>query len=96
MAHKQPISDAKRRRQLEAARAKAVAARRERQLLRLQAQVRSLQTAQLLQAEPDDAKHALGCVVGACVRAQTTAIRYSVTRLRLRRASLWPSFSNKA
>ena len=79
MAHKQPISDAKRR-QLEAARAKAVAARRERQLLRLQQQVRSLQTAQLLQAEPDDAKHAraadaLGCVVGACVSAQTTAIR---------------------
>jgi len=79
MAHKQPISDAKRR-QLEAARAKAVAARRERQLLRLQQQVRSLQTAQLLQAEPDDAKHAraadaLGCVVGARVSAQTTAIR---------------------
>ena len=79
MANKQPISDAKRR-QLEAARAKAVAARRERQLLRLQQQVRSLQTAQLLQAEPDDAKHrvrptriALGCVVGARVSAQTTA-----------------------
>ena len=68
MAHKQPISDAKRR-QLEAARAKAVAARRERQLLRLQQQVRSLQTAQLLQAEPDDAKHARAAdALGSCGR----------------------------